>query len=80
VFDEPRGNCYDNAVKEAFFSSLKSELGDRFNSCGRSQDGVDSIEVFYNQRRRHSTIGYLSPTEFERRGAWPRLDDDHRFG
>ena len=65
-----RGNCYDNAVMEAFFSSLKSELADRFASCGGAKmELFDYIEVFYNQRRRHSTIGYLSPAEFERRAA-----------
>jgi transposase InsO family protein len=62
-----RGNCYDNAVMEAFFSSLKTELADRFDSCGDAKMALfDYIEVFYNQRRRHSTIGYLSPAAFER--------------
>jgi putative transposase len=63
-----RGNCYDNAVMEAFFSSLKSELADRFESCGDAKmELFDYIEVFYNQRRRHSTLGQISPAEFERR-------------
>jgi len=62
-----RGNCYDNAVMEAFFSSLKSELADRFESREDAKlELFDYIEVFYNQRRRHSTIGYLSPAAFER--------------
>jgi putative transposase len=44
-----RGNCYDNAVMEAFFSSLKTELADRFDSCGDAKMAVfDYIEVFYN--------------------------------
>ena len=65
-----RGNCYDNAVMEAFFSSLKSELADRFDSRGDATIALfDYIEVFYNQRRRHSTIGYVSPAVFERRAA-----------
>jgi putative transposase len=65
-----RGDCYDNAVMEAFFSSLKSELADRFDSCGQAMmELFDYIEVFYNQRRRHSTLGYHSPAEFERRAA-----------
>jgi transposase InsO family protein len=65
-----RGNCYDNAVMEAFFSSLKSELADRFPSCGEAKmELFDYIEVFYNQRRRHSTLGYISPALFERRAA-----------
>jgi putative transposase len=65
-----RGDCYDNAVMEAFFSSLKSELADRFDSCGEAKmELFNYIEVFYNQRRRHSTLGYVSPAEFERRAA-----------
>jgi putative transposase len=63
-----RGNCYDNAVMEAFFSSVKSETADRFASCGEAtMELFDYIEVFYNQRRRHSTLGQISPAEFERR-------------
>jgi transposase InsO family protein len=47
-----RGDCYDNAVIEAFFSSLKSELADRSPSRGRPKTELfDCIEVFYNQRR-----------------------------
>ena len=65
-----RGNCYDNAVMEVFFSSVKSELADRFDSCGDAKmELFDYIEVFYNQRRRHSTLGQISPAAFERRAA-----------
>ena len=63
-----RGNCYDNAVMESFFSTVKSELGERFESCGEAKmELFDYIEVFYNQRRRHSTLGQISPAAFERR-------------
>jgi transposase InsO family protein len=63
-----RGNCHDNAVMESFFSSAKSETADRFASCGEAKmELFDYIEVFYNQRRRHSTLGQISPAEFERR-------------
>lgn len=63
-----RGNCHGNAVIEAFFSSVKSETADRFASCGEAKmELFDYIEVFYNQRRRHSTLGQISPVEFERR-------------
>jgi putative transposase len=63
-----RGNCYDNAVMESFFSTLKSELGERFESHGDAKmELFDYIEVFYNQKRRHSTIGQISPAEYERR-------------
>ena len=65
-----RGNCHDNAVMESFFSTVKSELADRFPSFGEAKMEVfDYIEVFYNQRRRHSTLGQISPAAFERRTA-----------
>jgi putative transposase len=55
---------------ESFFSSVKSELRDRFDSCGEAKmELFDYIEVFYNQRRRHSTLGQISPGEFEQRAA-----------
>ncbi len=63
-----RGNCYGNAVMESFFSTVKSELGERFENHGDAKmELFDYIEVFYNQRRRHSTIGLISPAEYERR-------------
>ncbi len=63
-----RGNCFDNAAMESWFSTLKSELGERFASPAEAKyELFDYIEVFYNQRRRHSTLGYLCPAEYERR-------------
>ena len=65
-----RGNCHDNAVMESFYSTVKSELGERFPSFGEAKMEIfDYIEVFYNQRRRHSTLGQISPAAFERRPA-----------
>ena len=65
-----RGNCHDNAVMESFFSTVKSELADRFPSFGEAKmELFDYIEVFYNQRRRHSTLGQISPAVFERRAT-----------
>ncbi len=62
-----RGNCYDNAVMESFFSTVKFELGEQFGSVSEGKDLLfEYIEVFYNQKRRHSTLGYVSPAEFER--------------
>ena len=57
-----RGNCHDNAVMESFFSTVKRELADRFDSYGDAKKELcDYIEVFYNQRRWHSTLGQISP-------------------
>jgi len=63
-----RGNCYDNAVMEAFFSTVKSEIGEWYASHADAKaDLFDYIEVFYNQRRRHSAAGRMSPAAYERR-------------
>ena len=65
-----RGNCYDNAVVESWFKTVKAELGSRFNNHSHAKDELfDYIEVFYNQQRRHSAIGYVSPAEYERMNA-----------
>jgi putative transposase len=65
-----RGNCYDNAVMESFFSTVKSELNDRFETFGLAKmELFDYLEVFYNQRRRHSTLGQVSPAAFEKARA-----------
>jgi len=67
-----RGDCWDNAAMESFFSSLKSERIDRRMYRNREEaraDVFDYIERFYNPRRRHSTLGYLSPMEFEKQAS-----------
>jgi transposase InsO family protein len=65
-----RGNCYDNSVMEAFFSTVKNEVGEHFASHGDAKGELfDYLEVFYNQRRRHSSAGRMSPAAFERRTA-----------
>lgn len=62
-----RGNCHDNAAMESWFSTLKSEEGERFESYAHAKERLfDYIEVFYNQERRHSTLGYLSPASYEK--------------
>lgn len=64
-----RGNCYDNAVAESFFSSLKKERIRRRIYRTREEarsDVFDYMEVFYNRSRRHSHLGQLSPYEFEK--------------
>ena len=73
------GNVWDNAAMESFFSSLKTERTAR-KTIGRGTrpraDVFDYIERFYNAKRRHSTIGYLSPMEFETEG-WISLSGCH---
>jgi len=62
-----RGNCHDNAAMESWNSTLKSELGERFESPADAKAKLfDYIEVFYNQARMHSSLDYASPAEFER--------------
>ena len=62
---------------ESFFSSIKSEVAGRFESCGVAKmELFDSIEVFYNQRRRHSPLGQISPAAFERETAPARQSKD----
>jgi len=65
-----KGNCWDNAVAESFFGSLKTERVFFSNYITRDaarNDIVDYIEMFYNSRRRHSSLGYMSPKEFEKK-------------
>ena len=65
-----RGDCWDNAAMESFFSSLKTERVARTVYRTRDEakaDVFDYIERFYNPKRRHSTIGYISPMQFEQR-------------
>jgi putative transposase len=66
------GNVWDNAAMESFFSSLKTERTARKIYRSRDEakaDVFDYIERFYNPKRRHSTIGYMSPMEFERQAG-----------
>jgi transposase InsO family protein len=63
-----KGDCWDNAVIESFFHSLKTELiyPERFENRAQAQQTIfEYIEVFYNRQRRHSTIGYLAPLVYE---------------
>lgn len=64
-----RGDCYDNAVMESFFHTLKTELVHHHAYQSRKEARAsifDYIEVFYNRQRLHSSIGYRTPTELER--------------
>ncbi len=62
-----RGNCYDNAAMESWFSTLKFELGERYATRAEAKEKLfDYIEVFYNQQRRHSSLDYVSPAGYEK--------------
>ena len=64
-----RGNCYDNAAMESFWSTLKEELVHRTHFESRAQAAsaiFDYIEIFYNRERLHSALGFMSPVEFEK--------------
>jgi len=61
-----RGNCYDNATMESWFGTLKTELGEFFDNPAEAKRRLfDYIEIFYNRKRRHSSLGYVSPAAFE---------------
>lgn len=64
-----KGNCYDNAVAESFFHTLKTEHTNHFKFTTREEAKssiFEYIEVFYNRKRLHSTLGYMSPQEYEK--------------
>ena len=69
-----KGNCYDNAPMESFFGTFKIEVViEEFESMSyiaAKQEIFKYIEVFYNRKRRHSAIGYLSPLQFEQDNAY----------
>jgi putative transposase len=78
------GVCWDNTVAETFFATLKKELVYRTSWLTRRElisEIFESIEAFYNPRRRHPTLGYLSPVEFKRTsplaGLRPSLPQQH---
>ncbi len=65
-----KGNCWDNAMMESFFGSVKTEcvyLNKYSTREQAKQDLFKYIEIFYNRKRRHASLGYISPEEFERR-------------
>jgi len=71
-----RANCWDNAVAESFFGTIKTEFIHKQNFSTRTEARTaiaEWIEVFYNRQRIHSTIGFLSPVEFEEQ-YWSSLD------
>ena len=74
------GDCYDNAVAESFFATLKKELIHRRSWPDREElrrEVFDYIEIFYNATRRHSTLGMLSPARYEERYSLEQLNNDN---
>lgn len=68
-----RGNCYDNAMMESFWATLKTELFGRYVPATRAEARsmiFEYIEVYYNRRRKHSALGYMSPVDFEAKLAY----------
>jgi putative transposase len=75
-----KGNCWDNAVTESFFATLKLELVYQSHWRTRSQarsEVFEYIELFYNRQRRHSALGYLCPYECELRHHWQLIGNGH---
>jgi hypothetical protein len=73
------GDAYDNAMCESFFATLECELLDRcrFKTQAEARHAIfEFVEGFYNRRRRHSSIGYLSPVDYERRHPATAVDPD----
>jgi putative transposase len=71
-----KGNCWDNAAMESFFGTLKQELVHRETYATREEARrslFESIEVFYNRQRLHSTLGYLSPVQYEESRKLPKV-------
>jgi transposase InsO family protein len=69
-----KGNCYDNAAVESFFSTLKNELvhDRRYSTRDEARAEIfEFIEVFYNRQRLHQSLAYVSPAEFEARQHVP---------
>jgi transposase-like protein len=81
-----KGNCYDNAVAESFFATLKTKLVHATDWTTRAEARsaiFEHLEVFYNQRRPYSSIGYVSPEEFElstKKRRWLRKETVHWAG
>jgi transposase InsO family protein len=75
-----RGDCFDNAVAESFFATIKKVFVHRLSWPSRRDLGsavFEYIEAFYNRTRRHSTLGYLYPREYEQENLHPQTKPSH---
>ncbi len=73
-----KGDCYDNALIESFWGTLKEEGTENEVYQTRKEAKIaifEYIEVFYNRKRKHSSLGYLSPFEFEKRRKETKDDE-----
>jgi putative transposase len=64
-----KGDCYDNALMESFFGTLKEECVERqtFSTRAEAKNVIfEYLEVFYNRQRKHSALGYVSPSDYEK--------------
>jgi hypothetical protein len=79
-----RGDCWDNAVAESFFATLKTELvyQSHWQTRAAARTAIfEYVESFYNRRRRHSSLAYLSPADFERlQSNWEPNPSVHQLG
>ncbi len=72
-----RGDCYDNAMIESFWATLKKECSEKGSFPSRSEAKAaifEYIEVYYNRKRRHSSLGYVSPVYYEKQGEQRKVD------
>ncbi len=71
-----KGDCYDNAMIESFWAKLKKECSEKrvFSSRDEAKAAIfEYIEVYYNRKRRHSSLGYLSPVHYEKQGEQRKM-------
>jgi transposase InsO family protein len=72
-----KGDCYDHAMIESFWATLKEECSEKrcFPSRNEAKTAIfEYIEVYYNRKRRHSSLGYLSPAHYEKQGEQRKND------
>ena len=73
-----KGDCYDNAMIESFWATLKKECPGEtiFSTRNEAKTAIfEYIEIYYNRKRRHSSLAYLSPVQYEKQGEQRRSDD-----
>ena len=72
-----KGDCYDNALIESFWGTLKNECFQEeiYRTRKEAKTALfDYIEIFYNRKRKHSSLGYLSPSDYEKQGEKKKVE------